>query len=67
MFDGTGSADDVKALATTYGCETVVVAPQDGAWNNDPFAASPDYRAVEVREGRWRIYERVANQPVPAK
>ncbi len=67
VFDGTGSADDVKALATTYGCETVVVAPQDGAWNNDPFAASPDYRAVEVREGRWRIYERVANQPVAAK
>ena len=46
VFDGNGSADDVKATSpATYGCEIVVVVPQDGAWNNDPFAASPDYRA----------------------
>ena len=29
---------------------------QDKAWNNDPFAASPDYRLAETREDRWRIY-----------
>jgi hypothetical protein len=32
--------------------------PQDGAWNNDPFAVSRDYRLAETRDDRWRIYVR---------
>jgi hypothetical protein len=34
----------------------VVLAPSDGAWDNDPFADSPDYRLAENRPDRWRIY-----------
>lgn len=56
VFDGKGTAEDVKEMAHQYGCDVVVVVPQDGAWNNDPFAASPDYRLAEDREGKWRIY-----------
>ena len=56
VFAGKGSAEDVSAMARTYGCDVVVVVPQDGAWQNDPFAKSADYRLVEAREGRWRIY-----------
>jgi len=56
VFAGEGTSQDVGELATKYGCDVAVVVPQDGAWNNDPFAASADYRLVESREGRWRIY-----------
>jgi hypothetical protein len=56
VFAGKGAADDVSDMANTYGCDVVVVVPQDGAWNNDPFAASSYYRLAENREGRWRIY-----------
>ena len=41
-----------------YGCDVVVLVPQDKAWDHDPFAAGPDYRLAEAREGRWRIYVR---------
>ncbi len=58
VFAGEGTAADVSDMATRYGCEVVVVVPQDKAWNNDPFAASPDYRVAENRDGRWRIYVR---------
>ena len=57
-FDGRGTPDDVSDMARKYGCEIVVVVPQDKAWNGDPFAASPDYRLAEERDGRWRIYAR---------
>ena len=60
VFAGQGTPQDVSELATEYGCDVVVVVPQDGAWNNDPFAASADYRLVESRENRWRIYVRSA-------
>jgi hypothetical protein len=60
VFAGDGSAADVGAMAKQYGCEVVVVVPQDGAWRNDPFAAGPDYRLAETRDGRWRIYVRTA-------
>jgi hypothetical protein len=60
VFAGQGLPADVGDLATTYGCDVIVVTPQDGAWNNDPFAASADYRLAEARENRWRIYLRVA-------
>ena len=58
IFDGDGTPQDVSEMANKYGCDVVVVVPQDKAWNNDPFASSPDYRLAETREGRWRIYLR---------
>ena len=58
VFAGQAMPADVGELATKYGCDVVVVVPQDGAWANDPFAASADYRLAESREDRWRIYVR---------
>jgi hypothetical protein len=58
VFAGDGTADDVHAMATQYGCEVIVLAPTDKAWENDPFAASADYRLAEKRDGRWKIYVR---------
>jgi hypothetical protein len=46
-------------MATKYGCDVVVIVPLDKAWDNDPFAASSDYRLAEARQDRWRIYLRV--------
>jgi hypothetical protein len=60
VFTGRGDPDDVRDLAGLYGCDVVVLVPQDGAWTNDPFAASPDYRLAEARAGRWKIYVRAA-------
>jgi hypothetical protein len=60
VFTGRGDPDDVRDLAGLYGCDVVVLVPQDGAWADDPFAASPDYRLAEARAGRWRIYVRAA-------
>jgi hypothetical protein len=58
VFAGQGSPDDVDAMAKKFACEVVVVVPQDGAWSNDPFAVSADYRLAEARDGQWRIYVR---------
>ena len=58
VFAGEGTAADVSEMAKQYGCEVVVVVPQDKAWTHDPFAASPDYRLAKSRDGRWRIYVR---------
>jgi hypothetical protein len=58
VFDGSGTPADVSDLAQRYGCDVVVVVPQDKAWANDPFASSPDYRLAENRYGEWRIYVR---------
>jgi hypothetical protein len=58
LFAGKAQPDDVGELATKYGCDVVVVTPQDGAWANDPFAVSNDYRLAESRDDRWRIYVR---------
>jgi hypothetical protein len=60
VFAGQGTPQDVDELAAKYGCDVAVVVPQDGAWNSDPFATSADYRLVESREGRWRIYVKSA-------
>jgi hypothetical protein len=60
VFAGDGEPEDVAAMAGVYGCDVIVLVPQDGAWNKDLFASSPDYRLAESREGRWRIYVRVA-------
>jgi hypothetical protein len=56
VFAGQALPTDVGELAAKYGCDVIVVVPQDGAWTNDPFAASADYRLAESRDGRWRIY-----------
>ena len=58
VFAGQGSAGDVDAMATKFACDVVVLVPQDGAWNSDPFASSRDYRLAESRAGQWRIYVR---------
>jgi hypothetical protein len=58
VFAGQGMPADVGEFASKYGCDVVVVVPQDGAWTNDPFAASVDYRLAEIRDTRWRIYVR---------
>jgi hypothetical protein len=60
VFDGKPEPQDVSDLAKVYGCDVVAVVPQDGAWTNDPFIVSPDYRLAENRDGRWRIYVRAA-------
>jgi hypothetical protein len=61
IFKGEATVDDVREMATEYGCDVAVLVPQDGAWDRDPFAASPLYRLAETRARRWRIYVRVAN------
>lgn len=56
VFAGEGSADDLHALAETYGCDVVLVTARDGAWVRDPFAESPLYRLAESEPEAWRIY-----------
>jgi hypothetical protein len=56
VFAGEGSAQDVNDIATKYGCDAVVLVPQDKAWANDPFAGNSAYRVAENRDGKWRIY-----------
>ena len=51
-------ADDLDRLANQYNCSVAVITSQDGAWHQDPFAASPLYRLVETEVGAWRIYRR---------
>jgi hypothetical protein len=63
VFAGEGTPSEVADMAKKYACDVVVVVPQDGAWNNDPFAASPEYRLAENRDGRWRIYVAVRTDP----
>lgn len=63
VFAGEGTPQDLSDMAKKYACDVVVVMPQDEAWNNDPFAASPDYRLAENRDGRWRIYVAVRADP----
>jgi hypothetical protein len=58
VFAGEAQPGDVGELATKYGCDVIVVVPQDGAWANDPFAARAGYRLAESRDDRWRIYVR---------
>jgi len=59
VFAGQGAPGDVSAMARQFACDVVVVVPQDGAWNKDPFASSADYHLAEDRDGRWRIYVRL--------
>jgi len=63
VFAGDGTLQDVSDMTRKYACDVAVVVPQDGAWNKDPFASSPDYRLAENRDGRWRIYVAVKADP----
>jgi hypothetical protein len=65
VFEGEGTSADVEDLAAKYDCGVVVLTSADGAWTNDPFAASPRYRLVEEKPGQWRIY-RVTAPPSDA-
>jgi len=56
VFAGEGSPQDIRDIATKYGCDAVVLVPQDKAWANDPFASSADYHLADNRNGKWRIY-----------
>lgn len=56
VFDGSGTPEDITALATRYGCRVVLLAASDGAWSRDPFAADPRFRLLEAQQARWRIY-----------
>jgi hypothetical protein len=56
VFSGHPEANDLDQLAGQYDCNVVVVTSHDGAWSQDPFAASSLYRLVEVEPESWRIY-----------
>ncbi|MBS0247778.1 MAG: hypothetical protein JSR61_14275 [Proteobacteria bacterium] len=59
VFKGMPEPGDIEQLANRYHCDTAVVAPSDGAWMRDPFAASALYQMVEDTPA-WRIYRRAA-------
>ncbi|HXZ02858.1 MAG TPA: hypothetical protein VEI03_22910 [Stellaceae bacterium] len=56
VFAGTASTEEVRSLATARGCRVIVVTPADGAWRNDPFAASGAFRLAAEKAQAWRIY-----------
>jgi len=58
VFSGDADAEDVATLVTQYECNVVVLTPQDGAWNHDPFAASSYYRLADASPA-WRIYKTI--------
>ena len=60
VFAGAPASDDLRQLAEHFRCDIIVVTPQDGAWQRDPFAPSELYRMVESKADRWRIYRRSA-------
>ena len=53
VFDGQGTPNDVHDLATKYGCDVVVLVPQDKAWDQDPFATTP--RLSSGGRARWAL------------
>jgi hypothetical protein len=56
VFSGEGWPDDLRDLATKYGCKVAVLTALDGAWTRDPFATSEHWRLVESSAQGWRIY-----------
>ncbi|WP_157100692.1 hypothetical protein [Rhodoplanes sp. Z2-YC6860] len=64
VFAGNPVPDDLTQLGARFHCDTIVVTPQDGAWQRDPFAASNLYRLVDSQADRWRIYRRSAPPPL---
>lgn len=66
-FAGAGSADDIRAMAETYGCQIVLITALDGAWARDPFAHSPLYRLAETEPGAWRVYVATPSSSDPVR
>ena len=64
IFNGKGSAGDIRQMAQDYGCRVVVLTADDEGWDTDPFEHSPYYRLAQEKEDEWRIY--VATLPHPA-
>jgi hypothetical protein len=64
VFSGRPAAQDVQQLAGRFGCDVVVIVPQDGAWQRDPFAASELYRLADSKP-EWRIYRRTGAASPP--
>ncbi|HTE35134.1 MAG TPA: hypothetical protein VK630_01195 [Reyranella sp.] len=62
VFAGAPAEDDIQQLSARLHCDTIVVTPQDGAWQRDPFASGEAYHLVDSRDDRWRIYRRVGAQ-----
>jgi hypothetical protein len=60
VFAGKGSPDDLRDLAMRWGCRVIALTSADGAWTNDPFAASPFFRMVETAPGKWKVYRALA-------
>jgi hypothetical protein len=65
VFAGNGSGTDVRDLALRFGCRTIVLTSEDGAWQRDPFAASGLYQLVESSPERWRIYRSISAADAP--
>jgi hypothetical protein len=61
VFSGHPEAEDLDQFANRYNCRVIVVTPQDGAWNSDPFGSSPLYALVDSNADAWRIYRRRAS------
>jgi hypothetical protein len=59
IFAGAPIDGDIEAMAGRFRCDVVVVTPQDGAWQRDPFQVEGPYRLIESQPG-WRIYRRAA-------
>jgi hypothetical protein len=66
VFAGEASADDLHALAETFGCDVVLVTARDGAWARDPFAGSPLFRLAETEPEAWRVYIATRDTSAPA-
>jgi hypothetical protein len=58
VFAGKPQPGDVDALAAHFNCAAVVLTAADGAFRNDPFAASKRFGMVEQSAGEWRLYRR---------
>ncbi len=56
VFDGHATSADLHQMISDYGCRVVVITPNDGAWDHDPFAASGLFRLAEDKDDQWRIY-----------
>jgi len=56
VFAGTGSTEDLGALVGDFGCQVIVLTPQDGAFDRDPFAHDPRFILLEDAPGRFRIW-----------
>ena len=56
IFNGKGSADDIRQMAQDYGCRVAVLTADDEGWDTDPFEHSPYYRLAQEKEDEWRIY-----------